>query len=98
MKILLIRGETWHYASTVRRNGDNVSGKRVRSGQKVDLIVRAKAYPWEILLCEVAPPSASSFHCKWFYDRSKLITGMKDSLDLILREYLNGATCEEMKK
>jgi len=32
-------GETWQFASTSRRNGDNVQGKRVRPGQKVDLII-----------------------------------------------------------
>jgi len=91
-------GETWLYASTSRRNGDNLHGKRVKPGQKVDLIASVKWFAAELLLCEIAPPSTASHHVKWYNDRMRLITGMKDSLDFILRGRLNGLTSEDIKR
>jgi hypothetical protein len=64
----------------------------------MDLIACVKSYPWEILLCEIAPPSTPPYSAKWYNDRARLITGMKDSLDFLLRGHLNGSTSEEMKK
>ena len=64
----------------------------------MDLITSVKWYMAEILLCEIAPPSTASHHLKWYSDQIRLITGMKDSLDFILRGHLNGVTSEEIKK
>ena len=70
----------------------------MRLGQKLDLIICVRSYQWEILLCEIAPPSTSPYSSKWYHDRSKLIMGMKDSLDFMLRGHLNGTMHEEIKK
>jgi hypothetical protein len=94
----LVRGELGLKASAKRRNADRDDADRQKSGRKTDMIGTMAHGGWEILVLEIAKLDENNFSSKAIQDRLKVMEGMKDMLDMILLEGLNGITPSDMKK
>lgn len=94
----MIRGELGLKASAKRRNAVRDDADRQKSGRKTDMIGIMAHGGWEILILEVAKLDENHFSSKALQDRIKVMEGMKDMLDMLLSEGLNGISPLDMKK